>query len=214
MNRFEALIQEYSPNQKPVLPVIVIDDLNQAVPLAEALVAGGIHFLEITLRTEQALDAIKLIKQQVPQACVGAGTVTNERQFEQCLDMGAEFLISPGITSTLAHYATDSPVPYLPGVASASEAMMALEHDITEVKFFPAEQAGGVAMLKALSAPFPQLRFCPTGGIHAGNVAEYRALPSVTAVGGSWICPNDLIQQAQWAEITRLSQQAMQIRHV
>ncbi|GLQ30522.1 bifunctional 4-hydroxy-2-oxoglutarate aldolase/2-dehydro-3-deoxy-phosphogluconate aldolase [Litoribrevibacter albus] len=209
MMSFKGLISQYSPQQKPILPVIVINDLEHAVPLAQALVDGGIHFLEITLRTEHGLEAIKLIKQEVPDACVGAGTVTNERQFEQCLDMGAEFLISPGITKAMAHYAEDSPVPYVPGIATASEAMLAMEHGITEVKFFPAEQAGGVPMLNALAAPFPELSFCPTGGINANNAGNYLSLAAVMAVGGSWVCPNALIQQGQWAEITRLSQQAM-----
>jgi len=208
MNSFKQLIEHYSPNQKPILPVIVINDLDHAVPLAQALVAGGIPFLEVTLRTEQGLEAIKLIKQEVPEACVGAGTVINERQFELCLDMGAEFLISPGITKTLAHYAEDSPVPFVPGIDNESNDMLAMEHNIREVKFFPAEQAGGIPMLKALSAPFPELSFCPTGGINADNAGAYLALDSVMAVGGSWICPNSLIQEKQWTEITRLSNEA------
>lgn len=206
MNSFKQLIENYSPDQKPILPVIVINDLAHAVPLAQALVAGGIPFLEITLRTEHGLEAIKLIKQEVPEACVGAGTVINERQFELCLDMGAEFLISPGITKTLAHYAQDSPVPFVPGIANASNAMLALEHNINEVKFFPAEQAGGIPMLKALAAPFPELSFCPTGGINAENAGAYLSLDTVMAVGGSWVCPSPLIEQQNWTEITRLSQ--------
>lgn len=208
MTSFKQLMDSYSPQRKPILPVIVINDINHAVPLAKALVSGGIPFLEITLRTDQGLEAIKRIKQEVPEACVGAGTVINERQFELCLDMGAEFLISPGITKSLAHYAEDSPVPFIPGIANASNAMLALEHDIKEVKFFPAEQAGGIPMLKALSAPFPELSFCPTGGINAENAGAYLALNSVMAVGGSWICPSQLIQEQKWSDITRLSQQA------
>ncbi|GAA3923107.1 bifunctional 4-hydroxy-2-oxoglutarate aldolase/2-dehydro-3-deoxy-phosphogluconate aldolase [Litoribacillus peritrichatus] len=203
-NSFKQLIEQYSPESKPVLPVIVIEDIEHAVPLAHALVNGGIHFLEITLRTEHGLEAIRRIKQEVPHACVGAGTVTNERDFENCLDAGAEFLISPGITPTLAKYAEDTPVPYLPGIASASELMLAQEYGLNELKFFPAEQAGGVKMLKALSAPFPDIRFCPTGGINADNAKQYLTLNSVMAVGGSWICPSELIQANQWQAITDL----------
>lgn len=188
-NKFQSLIEHYSPNQKPVLPVIVIKDLAEAVPLAQTLVANGVNFLEITLRTEHGLAAIKQIKEAVPEACVGAGTVINERQFELCLDAGAEFLISPGITPSLAKYSEDSPVPYLPGIASASELMVALEHGLEELKFFPAEQAGGVNMLKALSAPFADVKFCPTGGINEEKSKDYLALDCVMAVGGSWVCP-------------------------
>lgn len=202
---FQELIEQYSPTRKPILPVIVIDQLEHAVPLAEALVAGGLPFLEVTLRTDHALEAIRLIKQHVPEACVGAGTIINERQFEQCLDVGAEFLISPGITATLAKYANDAPVPYLPGISGASELMLALEHNLNELKYFPAEQLGGIPLLKALSAPFPQIKFCPTGGISANNAPDYLALEQVMAVGGSWVCPNTLIQASAWQDITRLA---------
>lgn len=207
--QFEELMTHYqvskmSETRKAILPVIVIEDLDDAVPLAQALVAGGITMLEVTLRTAAALDAITAIKAALPEACVGAGTVTSERQFEDCLDAGAEFIISPGITPTLARYASDSPVPFVPGIASASDIMLAMEHNIHHVKFFPAGQAGGIPMLKALSAPFPDIRFCPTGGINAHNYQEYLAIDSVMAVGGSWICPNSLIQQKQWQAITDL----------
>ena len=207
--RFTQLIEQYSPGLKPVLPVIVIEEIDHAIPLAQALVAGGVNFLEITLRTEHGLEAIKRIKENVEGACVGAGTVTNEREFESCLDSGAEFLISPGITPTLAKYSEDSPVPYLPGIATASELMLAQEYGLNELKFFPAEQAGGVTMLQALLGPFPHLSFCPTGGINANNANNYRSINQVMAVGGSWICPSSLIRRQQWQEITELCKTAM-----
>ena len=207
--QFDELMAQYhvsktSQTHKAILPVIVIEDLQDAVPLAKALLDGGITMLEVTLRTGVALEAIAAIKSALPEACIGAGTVTSERQFEDCLDAGAEFIISPGITPTLARYASDSPVPFVPGVASASDIMLAIEHDIHQVKFFPAGQAGGIPMLKALSAPFPSIRFCPTGGVNQQNFQEYLALDSVMAVGGSWICPNTLIKEKQWQAITDL----------
>jgi 2-dehydro-3-deoxyphosphogluconate aldolase/(4S)-4-hydroxy-2-oxoglutarate aldolase len=207
--QFDELMAQYhvsktSQTHKAILPVIVIEDLQDAVPLAKALLDGGITMLEVTLRTDVALEAIAAIKSALPEACIGAGTVTSERQFEDCLDAGAEFIISPGITPTLARYASDSPVPFVPGVASASDIMLAIEHDIHQVKFFPAGQAGGIPMLKALSAPFPSIRFCPTGGVNQQNFQEYLALDSVMAVGGSWICPNTLIKEKQWQAITDL----------
>lgn len=207
--QFDELMAQYhvsktSLTHKAILPVIVIEDLQDAVPLAKALLDGGITMLEVTLRTDVALEAIAAIKSALPEACIGAGTVTSERQFEDCLDAGAEFIISPGITPTLARYASDSPVPFVPGVASASDIMLAIEHDIHQVKFFPAGQAGGIPMLKALSAPFPSIRFCPTGGVNQQNFQEYLALDSVMAVGGSWICPNTLIKEKQWQAITDL----------
>jgi 2-dehydro-3-deoxyphosphogluconate aldolase/(4S)-4-hydroxy-2-oxoglutarate aldolase len=208
-NNFQTLIEQYSPNKKPILPVIVINSPETAVPLAKALVDGGIRFLEITLRTEHGLDAIRTLRKEVPSACIGAGTVTTPRQFDQCLEAGAEFIISPGLTARMAQHAHSNSTCYLPGIANASDLMLAQEYGLKELKFFPAEQAGGVSMLKALGAPFPDIHFCPTGGINGSNAQQYLELVNVVAVGGSWMCPSELVQTQNWSEITRLCQQAI-----
>lgn len=171
----------------PVIPVIVIDDLAQAVPLAKALVAGGLPALEVTLRTPAALDAIRAMK-QVPGAIVGAGTVINTDQFEAAMDAGAEFIVSPGLTERLAEPIIASGVPYLPGIASSADIMRGLDLGLTHFKFFPAEANGGLNALKSLAAPFYQCRFCPTGGVSEANAAEWLAFDPVLCVGGSWVC--------------------------
>ena len=196
----------------PVIPVMVINKLEQAVPLANALVEGGLKVLEITLRTPVALDAIKAIKAGVPGAIVGAGTVINIETLRQSIDAGSEFLVSPGVTHSLIDAALDSGIPILPGVISPSEVMSLLEKNITEMKFFPAEAAGGIPMLKSIGGPLPQVIFCPTGGINPGNAADYLALKNVACVGGSWMAPADLVDTENWEAITRLAQEAASIK--
>lgn len=172
----------------PVIPVIVIDELEHAVPLAEALVAGGLPVLEVTLRTPAALSAIAAMK-QVPGAIVGAGTVTNARDLDDALAAGSEFIVSPGLTEPLARAAAGRGVPFLPGIANAGDIMRGLDAGLTHFKFFPAMAAGGLPALKALAAPFGGCRFCPTGGIGPGNAGEWLAFDPVLCVGGSWIAP-------------------------
>jgi 2-dehydro-3-deoxyphosphogluconate aldolase/(4S)-4-hydroxy-2-oxoglutarate aldolase len=170
----------------PVIPVLVIDDAAQARPIAEALVAGGLPVIEVTLRTAAAPDAIRAMR-SVEGTIVGAGTVLNEADLRQCIDAGAEFIVSPGLTPSLAEAAIASGLPFLPGIATASEIMRGLELGLTHFKFFPAEASGGVAALKALSAPFAQCRFCPTGGITPATAQVWLELPSVLCVGGTWL---------------------------
>ncbi|MBQ0889858.1 bifunctional 4-hydroxy-2-oxoglutarate aldolase/2-dehydro-3-deoxy-phosphogluconate aldolase, partial [Streptomyces sp. RM72] len=175
----------------PVVPVVVVDDLADAVPLARALVAGGLPAIEVTLRTPVALDAIRAIADEVPGAVVGAGTVITAEQVAEVVAAGARFLVSPGWTDALLEAMRASGVPFLPGVSTTSEVVALLERGVREMKFFPAEAAGGTAYLKALAAPLPQARFCPTGGISAASAPEYLALPNVGCVGGSWMLPKD-----------------------
>lgn len=198
-------------NTSPVVPVMVINKLEHAVPLAEALVKGGLKVLEITLRTPVAIDAIKRIKAEVPGAIVGAGTVINLETLKQAIDAGSEFLVSPGVTESLIDAALNSGVPILPGVISPSEVMRLLEKGVTEMKFFPAEAAGGIPMLKSIGGPLPQATFCPTGGISPSNAAEYLALSNVACVGGSWMAPADLVDAEDWNEITRRAAEAAHI---
>ncbi|MEO6152051.1 MAG: bifunctional 4-hydroxy-2-oxoglutarate aldolase/2-dehydro-3-deoxy-phosphogluconate aldolase [Croceibacterium sp.] len=187
----------------PVIPVLVIEDLAGARELAEALVAGGLRVLEVTLRTPEALDAIGEMK-QVPGAIVGAGTVLNPAQLRQAQAAGAEFIVSPGLTEPLARAAIDSALPFLPGVANAGDIMRGLDLGVTHFKFFPAVAAGGIPALKALSAPFGQVRFCPTGGIDLAAAGHWLALPSVLCVGGSWVAPRG----ASSAEVETLAREA------
>ena len=194
-------------NSKAVLPVIVINDLDTAVPLAEALVSGGVTLLEVTLRTEQGLEAISLMK-NIPNAIVGAGTVTTPEQMEQAVEAGAQFIVSPGISRDLCETAKRLNVPFAPGVMTPSDIMLGMEFGIELFKFFPAAQAGGIPMLKAFAGPFPNVQFCPTGGITPSTSGDYLALPNVVAVGGSWLSPNDLIQNHDWAAIQTLAENA------
>lgn len=182
----------------PVIPVIVINDPDHAVPLAQALVTGGIRVLEITLRSDAALEAIRRIRSNVPEALVGAGTVLSGQDLQAVAEAGGYFAISPGLTPSLLSAAEQMSIPLIPGVASASELMMALEAGLTELKFFPAQAAGGVEMLKSFAGPFPQVRFCPTGGITPENYREYLALKNVACVGGSWLVPAEKIAQGDW----------------
>lgn len=196
----------------PVMPVMVINQLDQAVPLAKALVEGGLKVLEITLRTPVALDAIRRIKAEVPGAIVGAGTIINTETLQQALDAGAEFIVSPGVTDSVIEAAIASGVPILPGVITPSEVMKLLEKGITEMKFFPAEAAGGIPMLKSLGGPLPQVTFCPTGGVNPKNAPEYLALSNVACVGGSWMAPAELVDAGDWAEITRRAAEAAKLK--
>ena len=192
----------------PVIPVIVLEDAEQAVLLARALVAGGIRMLEVTLRTPQALACIEAIAREVPQAVVGAGTVRSAADAQACARAGARFLVSPGYTPALGQACRDVGLPLLPGVATASEIIAAQEDGLNHLKFFPAMQAGGPAMLKAWSGPFGDVRFCPTGGVTVTNAVEFLALPNVVCVGGSWLTPADVVAHGNWAQITALAYQA------
>lgn len=196
-------------NAGPVVPVIVIRELHQAVPLARALVAGGIRVLEVTLRTECATEAIRTIAEEVPAAIVGAGTVINPEQLKAVTDAGAQFAISPGLTESLLQAADQGSIPLIPGIATVSELMTGMAHGLTNFKFFPAEANGGVKALKAISGPFPDIRFCPTGGISLNNYREYLALGSVSCVGGSWLVPEDALRDGDYDRITTLAAQAV-----
>lgn len=193
----------------PIVPVMVINDVKHAVPLAKALVKGGLKVLEITLRTSAALESIQRIKAEVPDAIVGAGTIINIDTLNQALVAGAAFIVSPGTTDRMIDAALSTGLPLLPGIANPSDAMRLLEKGITEMKFFPAEAAGGVPMLKSIGAPIPQITFCPTGGISQQNVKDYFSLSNVACVGGSWMCAEGLVDTENWDEITRLSTQAI-----
>ncbi|CAK8715008.1 2-dehydro-3-deoxy-phosphogluconate aldolase [Candidatus Electrothrix aarhusensis] len=193
----------------PVIPVIVIRNPDHAVPLAQALLAGGIRVLEITLRSDAALESIRRIRSEVPNALVGAGTVLSGQELQAVAKAGGYFAISPGLTHNLLAAARQESIPLIPGVASASELMLALEAGLTELKFFPAQAAGGVEMLKSFNSPFPQVTFCPTGGITLQNYKEYLSLKNVACVGGSWLVPADKIEQREWSAITRLAQEAV-----
>lgn len=188
----------------PVIPVIVLNDVAHAVPLARALVAGGIRMLEVTLRTPQALECIERIAKEVPDAVIGAGTIRSAADAQAAAKAGALFGVSPGYTRTVGMACRDAGLALLPGVATGSEIMMAQEDGFTELKFFPAMQAGGPAMLKAWSGPFFDVKFCPTGGVTLQNAPEFLALPNVICVGGSWIVPVDAMQSGDWARITQL----------
>lgn len=191
------------------MPVIVIDELHQAVPLARALIAGGVRVLEVTLRTSCAIDAIRAIAQEVPEAIVGAGTVTNPEQLKAVTEAGAQFAISPGLTDALLQAAVDGPIPLIPGISTVSELMTGMNYGLDNFKFFPAEANGGVSALKAIAGPFSHIRFCPTGGISLSNYRDYLALNSVLCVGGSWLVPSDAIRDGDYARITTLAAQAV-----
>ncbi|MGI5157122.1 bifunctional 4-hydroxy-2-oxoglutarate aldolase/2-dehydro-3-deoxy-phosphogluconate aldolase [Microbispora sp. CA-102843] len=196
----------------PVVPVVVLDDAESAVPLARALVAGGLPVIEVTLRTPVALDAIRRIAAEVPEAVIGAGTVRSPEDVEAATGAGARFLVSPGTTPGLLAAMLAAGVPFLPGVATATEAMTLAERGVRELKFFPAEPAGGVAYLKSLSGPLPDVRFCPTGGITPSNAPAYLALPNVGCVGGSWLTPRSLVTAGDFARIEKLASEAAALR--
>lgn len=195
----------------PVLPVAVIEDAARAVPLARALVAGGLPAIEVTLRTEAALDAIRAIAEQVPEAVVGAGTVRTPRQVEAAVSAGARFLVSPGWTERLLEAMRTAQVPFLPGVSTTSEALGLLERGVREMKFFPAEAAGGAGYLSSLASPLPEARFCPTGGITPQRAPAYLALPNVGCVGGSWMLPAQAVAERDWATVEALAGDAARL---
>ena len=196
----------------PVIPVIVIDDLTKAVPLAAALVAGGVRVLEVTLRTPVALDAIRAIANAVEGAIVGVGTITRPDDFERAINAGARFGVSPGLTPSLVEAALASGLPLLPGVMTPSDAIAARAAGFTELKLFPAQQAGGIGMLKAMGGPFPDVTFCPTGGVTAASAPDFLALPNVGCVGGSWLTPKDAVASGDWRMITALAREATALR--
>ncbi|WP_055613200.1 bifunctional 4-hydroxy-2-oxoglutarate aldolase/2-dehydro-3-deoxy-phosphogluconate aldolase [Streptomyces phaeochromogenes] len=197
----------------PVVPVVVVDDVADAVPLARALVAGGLPAIEVTLRTPVALDAIRAIADGVPEAVVGAGTVISPEQVAQSVAAGARFLVSPGWTDVLLDAMKASGVPFLPGVSTTSEVVALLERGVSDMKFFPAQAAGGTAYLKSLAGPLPQARFCPTGGIGPAVAPDYLALPNVLCVGGSWMLPPDAIASGDWARVETLAREAASLGH-
>lgn len=196
----------------PVIPVIVLHDVAHAVPLARALVAGGIRMLEVTLRTPQALACMEAIARDVPEAVVGAGTVRSASDAQAAARAGARFAVSPGYTSRVGQACRDAGLALLPGVATGSEIMAAQEDGFSELKFFPALQAGGVAMLKAWGGPFFDVKFCPTGGISLANTADFLALPNVVCVGGSWLVPTEALAKGDWAQITQLAKDTHSLR--
>ncbi|HET6499272.1 MAG TPA: bifunctional 4-hydroxy-2-oxoglutarate aldolase/2-dehydro-3-deoxy-phosphogluconate aldolase [Amycolatopsis sp.] len=195
-------------NLSPVMPVVVIDDAADAVPVGRALVAGGIGVIELTLRTPAALEAIERVATQVPDIVVGAGTVTTAEQAKQAADAGASFLVTPGCTERVLEAAFATGLPFLPGAGTVSEAMRLSELGLTALKFFPAEPSGGAAYLKAVAGPLPGLRFCPTGGITPENAPRYLALPNVGCVGGSWLTPRDALSAKDFARVEALAGQA------
>jgi len=204
---------KYSPEEifaaGPVLPVLVINDVEKAVPLAKALMEGGIKVLEVTLRTPAAIDVIKRIAQEVPDSLIGAGTVTNAQQLKAVVEAGAKFAISPGMTADLLKAGMDSEIPLIPGISSTSDLMKGKDAGYTHMKFFPAEASGGVKAIKSISGPFPDVTFCPTGGIGPDNYNDYLALNNVKCVGGSWLAPDDAIESGDWARITQLAKEAV-----
>jgi len=197
---------------QPVIPVLKIERLADAVPLAQALARGGLPAIEITLRTPDALDAVRLVAAEVPEAVIGAGTILSAKDFQQAADAGAKFIVSPGTTQELLDAASSSPVPFLPGAITPSEIMAVREEGYSFLKFFPAEQAGGAAFLKSLASPFAGIRFCRTGGVSAKNAADYLSLPNVVCVGGSWVAPDDALQAGDWDRIEALAREASALR--
>ncbi|MGV9690869.1 bifunctional 4-hydroxy-2-oxoglutarate aldolase/2-dehydro-3-deoxy-phosphogluconate aldolase [Streptomyces sp. NPDC003444] len=198
--------------EAPVVPVVVIEDAADAVPLARALVAGGLPLIEVTLRTPAALDAVRAIADGVPEAVVGAGTVVSVAGVADAVGAGARFLVSPGWTERLLGAMRESGVPFLPGVSTVSEVVALLERGVDAMKFFPAEAAGGVPYLKSLAGPLPQARFCPTGGVSAASAPAYLALPNVGCVGGTWMLPPDALASRDWARVESLAREASALR--
>ena len=196
----------------PVIPVIVLEDARQAVPLARALVAGGVRVLEVTLRTAAGLPSIRAIAQSVPEAIVGVGTLTQPDEFAAAREAGARFAVSPGLSPALVSAASTSGLPWLPGVMTPSDVLVARAAGLYQLKLFPAQQAGGLNMLKALYGPFPEVVFCPTGGITPGTAPDFLALPNVACVGGSWLTPKEALAAGDWNAITRLASQAASLR--
>ncbi len=193
----------------PIVPVLVINKVEEALPIAEALLAANIKVLEVTLRTPAALDVISAIAKELPEAIIGSGTVTNRQQLQQSYDAGAKFAISPGLTKDLLQAGNEGNIALIPGISSISELMDGADFGYDHLKFFPAEASGGVKAIKSIGGPFPDIRFCPTGGINLNNVRDYLALPNVVCCGGSWLVSSDIVDNKNWAEITRLANQAL-----
>jgi 2-dehydro-3-deoxyphosphogluconate aldolase/(4S)-4-hydroxy-2-oxoglutarate aldolase len=193
---------------QPVIPVLKIERAADAVPLARALARGGLKVIEITLRTKEALEAIRHAAAEVEEAVVGAGTILNAKQFDEAASAGSRFIVSPGLTREVLSAAAGSDVPLLPGAITPGEIMTAAEAGLDFLKFFPAEQAGGAAFLKSLASPFAGIRFCPTGGVSLNNAGDYLSLPNVICVGGSWVAPDDLVKAGKWDEIEALARAA------
>lgn len=195
----------------PIVPVLVIDKVEDALPIAEALLAAGIKVLEVTLRTPAALDVISTIAKELPEAVVGAGTVTNRLHLQQSIDAGAKFALSPGLTPDLLKAGNESSIALIPGVSSVSDLMSAADLGYDHLKFFPAEASGGVNAIKAIGGPFPNITFCPTGGINLKNVRDYLALSNVACCGGSWLVPSQVVATKNWSEITKLSNEVLNL---
>ncbi|WP_455342387.1 bifunctional 4-hydroxy-2-oxoglutarate aldolase/2-dehydro-3-deoxy-phosphogluconate aldolase [Thalassotalea litorea] len=193
----------------PIVPVLVIENVEDAVPIAKALMAGGINVLEVTLRTENALQVIRKIADELPEAMVGAGTVTNPETLRQAEEAGAKFAISPGMTRELLQASGDSSIPLIPGIASISELMTGIDAGLDHFKFFPAEAIGGAKAIKSIAGPFPDIRFCPTGGINQDNMGSYHALKNVSCIGGSWLVPEDAVANKDWDRITDITKNAV-----
>ncbi len=198
-------------SQGPVVPVLVIEKVEDALPIAKALIAGGINVLEVTLRTSAALEVIETIARELPEAYIGAGTVTNREQLQAVTDAGAKFAISPGLTADLLKAGQEGSIALIPGISNISDLMKAKDAGYDHLKFFPAEAAGGVKALKSIGGPFPDIVFCPTGGISPGNYQEYLSLPNVKCVGGSWVAPGDAIENKEWQVLTDLAKKAIDI---
>lgn len=199
---------------QPVIPVLKIDNVADAVPLARALAKGGLRLIEITLRTRDALECIRRASAEVPEAIVGAGTILNPAQFDEAAKAGSQFIVSPGLTADLIKANDASEVPLLPGAITPGEIMAARDAGIDFLKFFPAEQAGGVAFIKALASPIADVKFCPTGSVTAKSAPEYLALPNIVCVGGSWVAPDGHVKEGRWAEIEALAREASKLRKV
>ena len=193
----------------PIVPVLVINKVADALPIAEALLAADVKVLEVTLRTPDALDVISVIAKEFPEAIVGSGTVTNRQQLQQSIDAGAKFAISPGLTKDLLQAGNEGNIALIPGISSISELMDASDFGYDHLKFFPAEASGGVNAIKSIGGPFPDIKFCPTGGININNVRDYLALPNVACCGGSWLVPNHVVEAKTWSEITQLAKAAL-----
>ncbi|WP_369600312.1 bifunctional 4-hydroxy-2-oxoglutarate aldolase/2-dehydro-3-deoxy-phosphogluconate aldolase [Hahella sp. SMD15-11] len=208
MNDIQGKLETYFDGQ-PLVPVIVVEQAEHAVPLGRALLDAGIRVLEVTLRTPCALEAIRRLREALPEAVVGAGTVTTVRQYREVEEAGGQFVISPGVTQALLEYGEHSPAPYLPGVATISEMMMGYEMGYRRFKLFPAVVAGGVAALKSFAGPFPDVSFCPTGGIGQKNMSEFLAQSNVFAVGGSWLTPAPQVRDGDWAGIRTIAAESL-----
>ncbi len=196
-------------NTGPIVPVLVINKVEEALPIAEALLAADIKVLEVTLRTPAALDVISIIAKELPEAIIGSGTVTNRQQLQQSYDAGAKFAISPGLTKDLLQAGNEGNIALIPGISSISELMDGADYGYDHLKFFPAEASGGVQAIKSIGGPFPDIRFCPTGGININNVRDYLALPNVACCGGSWLVSSEIVDNRNWSEITKLANQAL-----